>query len=103
MHTVTGALGVYAAQDRHSKQRKIADDVHDLVAHKLIAEPQALPVHNPTFRRKHYRVFKRSSAGKAQVAQRLHFIEKAKRSRRGNLTGELPVSQFDLAALSANH
>src|SRR6185503_12797946 len=94
---------MYAAQNRHSKQCEVADDVHDLVTHKLIPKSKPIPVHYSTFRREDDRIFKGASSSKTQVAQCFHFFKKAKRSRGSNLSGELPVGQFDLPALSADH
>jgi hypothetical protein len=41
VHDVAAALGNDLSNDWHSQQRKIADDVQDLVPHKLIAKAPA--------------------------------------------------------------
>ena len=58
VYTVTSALSVYVTQHRHPEQREVADDVHDLVAHKLIRKAETFPIHDSAFRSKHYRIFK---------------------------------------------
>src|SRR5438128_4739482 len=103
VHAVTRAFSIHASENRHSKQRQIADYVHDLVTHELVIEPQPFAIQYPALGSKHNRILERAAAGESKVAQRLYFIEKPERARRRNLFGELPVGEFDLAALSSNH
>ena len=49
---VAAPLSPEASQERHSQQRQIADDVQNLVAHKLIPKAQRRVVHH-SFGREH--------------------------------------------------
>src|SRR6185295_5875910 len=103
MNSVPGALGIDASQDRHSKQCEVTDYVHDLVAHKLVGEPEPFTIQDAAFGSQHDRILERPSAREAEVAQRFDLIQKTKRARRRNLFCELPVAQFDVPALRADH
>ena len=47
MQKVTAALSFDAAQKHHAQQRKVADDVQNLVAHELVGKAQAVFVQHP--------------------------------------------------------
>src|SRR6185295_219476 len=103
MNAVPCALGINTSEHRHSKQSEVADDVHYLVTHKLIGEPEPFAIQDAPFRSQHDRILERPSTREPEIPQRLHFIEKTKGARRRDSFRELPVAQFDLPALRADH
>ena len=80
MHDVTAALSNYFSENRHTQQRQIADDVQNLVAHKLVAKSQASRIQHPVGR-EHNGVVEGAAADQVGAAQRLDFIGEAKGAR----------------------
>ncbi len=93
MHDVTTPFRGDAAQQRHTEQCQIADDVQDLVSHKLIPEAQLLFVHH-SFRREHDGVIERATADQIRPLQLFNLRGKAERAGRGNLAIERSIIEF---------
>ena len=85
MHAVTGSFGVNTAEHLHSKQRKIADNVHDLVPHELIGKSKPFTIQDSTFGCEHNRVLERATTSQTQIAQSLNLLEKPKGPSRRDL------------------
>ena len=101
MHDVTAALRNYLAQNRHTQQRQIANDVQNLVAHKLVRKAQAGFIQHAVLRQ-HDGVVKRTALNQIRSTQGFDFFDESKSARRSNVARERTVIQSNGAMLYAD-
>src|SRR5262249_44076803 len=99
---VPGARRAHVTQHGHSGERQVADDVQNLVAHKLVVESQRLLIEDAVARQRD-RVFERAAARQTVLAQRLDFLYESEGSGRRALFWIIAGANDDLAPLLADH
>src|SRR5258706_2794610 len=101
MQQVTAALCRDPAEQRHTQQSQVANNVENLVAHELVFPAQtrfiqhAIPRQDDGF-------IERTAANQIRASQRFDFFDKSKRSRGSNLAGKRAVIQSNRAMLHAD-
>ena len=86
MQGVAGAIRNKASQNRLADQRKIPEQVENLVTHKLVRKSQRRFVEHSRLRQND-RIFQRSAADQPARLQLLHFMIKPERPRRRDQVG----------------
>ena len=69
--SVSAALCFNSGKERQSKQGKIADNINDLVPHKLVVKSQSILVHQAPFGGQDDRILEAASADQSKVSERL--------------------------------
>ena len=102
VHDVAAAFGNDLAQNWHSQEREVADDVEDLVTHEFVAEAQACFIQH-SFRREYDGVVERPATNQVCASQFVDLVGEAKRARGGDVAAEGAIVQFHKQALHPDH
>ena len=84
MQQVAAAFGLHSAQQGHSQQGQIADDVENLVAHELVGKTQSGFVQHAVLGQ-HDGVVQRAAANQIRASQSFDFFDESKSARRGDV------------------
>src|SRR5262249_15062795 len=101
MQQVSTALGADAAQNRHTQEGQIADDVEDLVTHKFIGKAQAGFVQHAV-PGEHDRVIERSAPNQVSAPERFNLLDESKGARGSDVPGKRAVIQGKRTMLDAD-
>src|SRR5208337_478754 len=92
---VTSTLGLHVPLNRHSKQRKIPEEIQDLVTHELIGHAKAFGIeHAPLIQNDG--VVERPAARKASTPESLHFMQEAEGASPAELALEHALAKFEV-------
>src|SRR6266508_4842764 len=102
MHDVSAALGNHSTKNGHSQKSKIANNVQNLVTHKLIRETQSGLIQH-TFGGQHDCVFQRTAADQICAPQRLDLLGKTKGACCRDLATKAAIVQRNRKPLNPDH
>src|SRR6185295_925721 len=101
MQKMAAALGAHPAENRHSQQRQIANDVQNLMAHELVRKPQARFIQHAVLCQ-YDRIVERAAPNQVSFPQSFDFFDESKSARRSNIAGERSVIQSKRTMLNAD-